>query len=152
MSRQETAERPAGAPPEPSDRRAAILETAARLICEKGYEGTSIQDIADASGLTKAGLYHHIRSKEHLLLEIQNYGMDVFEEGVLKAVMPIPDPLERLKACMAKNILHGHRGVEQRSHDHPPRARHPDRGGPRPHQRAQETLRAFPRERRLRRR
>jgi AcrR family transcriptional regulator len=105
VSRQETAERPAGAPPEPSDRRAAILETAARLICEKGYEGTSIQDIADASGLTKAGLYHHIRSKEHLLLEIQNYGMDVFEEGVLKAVMPIPDPLERLKACMAKNIL-----------------------------------------------
>jgi AcrR family transcriptional regulator len=105
VSRQETAERPAGAPPETSDRRAAILETAARLICEKGYEGTSIQDIADASGLTKAGLYHHIRSKEHLLLEIQNYGMDVFEEGVLKPVMPIADPLERLKACMAKNIL-----------------------------------------------
>jgi AcrR family transcriptional regulator len=91
--------------PEGSDRRAAILETAARLICEKGYEGTSIQDIADAAGLTKAGLYHHIRSKEHLLLEIQNYGMDVFEEWVLKPVMPIPDPLERLKTCMAKNIL-----------------------------------------------
>jgi AcrR family transcriptional regulator len=91
--------------PEGSDRRAAILETAARLICEKGYEGTSIQDIADAAGLTKAGLYHHIRSKEHLLLEIQNYGMDVFEEWVLKPVMPIADPLERLKACMAKNIL-----------------------------------------------
>ena len=105
MSRQETAERPVGATPEGSDRRAAILETAARLICEKGYEGTSIQDIADAAGLTKAGLYHHIRSKEHLLLEIQNYGMDVFEEGVLKAVSPIADPLDRLKACMARNIL-----------------------------------------------
>lgn len=105
MSRVETAERPGGMTPEGSDRRAAILETAARLICEKGYEGTSIQDIADAAGLTKAGLYHHIRSKEHLLLEIQNYGMDVFEEWVLKPVMPIPDPLDRLKTCMAKNIL-----------------------------------------------
>jgi TetR/AcrR family transcriptional regulator, cholesterol catabolism regulator len=86
-------------------RHRAILETAARVICEKGYEGASIQDIAEACGLTKAGLYHHIRSKEHLLLEIQNYGMDVFEEQVLNQVLPIPDPLERLKACMEKNIL-----------------------------------------------
>lgn len=104
MARQEIAERPTGTSPEGADRRASILETAARLICEKGYEGTSIQDIADAAGLTKAGLYHHIRSKEHLLLEIQNYGMDVFEERVLHAVMPIEDPLERLKACMVRNV------------------------------------------------
>ena len=54
----------------PKDRHRAILEAAARLICERSYEGTSIQDIADDCGLTKAGLYHHIRSKEHLLLEI----------------------------------------------------------------------------------
>ena len=80
-------------------------ETAARVICERGYEGASIQDIADACSLTKAGLYHHIRSKEHLLLEIMNYGMDVFEEQVLHQVLPIADPLERLKICMAKNIL-----------------------------------------------
>ena len=90
---------------DPKQRRRAILETAARVICERGYEGASIQDIADACGLTKAGLYHHIRSKEHLLLEIQNYGMDVFEEQVLHQVLSISDPLERLKTCMAKNIL-----------------------------------------------
>ncbi len=87
------------------DRHRQILETAARLICEKGYEGTSIQDIADACSLTKAGLYHHIRSKEHLLLEIQNYGMDVFEEQVLSQVVAIADPVERLRACMEKNVL-----------------------------------------------
>ena len=103
--------RSAGSPPavetasDPKQRRRAILETAARVICERGYEGASIQDIADACGLTKAGLYHHIRSKEHLLLEIQNYGMDVFEEQVLHQVLSIADPLERLKTCMAKNIL-----------------------------------------------
>jgi AcrR family transcriptional regulator len=87
------------------DRHRQILETAARLICEKGYDGASIQDIADACGLTKAGLYHHIRSKEHLLLEIQNYGMDVFEEQVLSQVIAIIDPVERLKSCMHKNVL-----------------------------------------------
>lgn len=89
---------------DPRTRRQAILETAARVICERGYEGASIQDIADACKLTKAGLYHHIRSKEHLLLEIMNYGMDVFEEQVLQQVLPIADPLERLKTCMAKNV------------------------------------------------
>jgi AcrR family transcriptional regulator len=96
---------PQTAETDPKQRRRAILETAARVICERGYEGASIQDIADACGLTKAGLYHHIRSKEHLLLEIQNYGMDVFEEQVLHQVLSIADPLERLKTCMAKNIL-----------------------------------------------
>ncbi len=104
MRRAPTAERKATLS-DAKDRHRFILETAARLICEKGYEATSIQDIADAASLTKAGLYHHIRSKEHLLLEIQNYGMDVFEEKVLHAVLPIEDPLERLKACMEKNIL-----------------------------------------------
>ena len=92
-------------PEDAKNRHRDILETAARLICEKGYEGASIQDIADAAGLTKAGLYHHIRSKEHLLLEIMNYGMDLFEEQVLSPVLPISDPVERLKACMEKNIL-----------------------------------------------
>ena len=92
-------------PESSKDRHRLILETAARLICEKGYDGASIQDIADACGLTKAGLYHHIRSKEHLLLEIQNYGMDVFEEQVLSQVIAIADPIERLKTCMHRNVM-----------------------------------------------
>jgi AcrR family transcriptional regulator len=92
-------------PEDASERRRQILETAARVICEKGYEGASIQDIAEACSLTKAGLYHHIRSKEHLLLEIMNYGMDVFEDQVMSPVLTIVDPLERLKTCMDKNIL-----------------------------------------------
>lgn len=90
---------------DPKDRRRQILETAARLICEKGYQATALRDIADACGLTKAGLYHHCRSKEHLLLEIMSYGMDVFEEQVLYKVMPIEDPVERLRACMHENVL-----------------------------------------------
>lgn len=89
---------------DPEVRSRAILETAARLICVKGYAATGIQEIADACELTKAGLYHYIQSKENLLLEIMSYGMDLFEEQVLSQVIGIEDPLERLKACMAKNI------------------------------------------------
>jgi AcrR family transcriptional regulator len=86
------------------ERHRGVLETAARLIREKGYEAASVQDIADACGLTKAGLYYYIRSKEDLLLEIQSYGMDIFEERVLLPVLAIADPVERLKACMERNI------------------------------------------------
>ena len=81
-----------------------ILETAARLICERGYEGTSMQEIAAACRMTKAGLYHHIQNKEQLLFAIMNYGMDVFEEQVLSKVTSIEDPVERLRECMRLNI------------------------------------------------
>lgn len=82
----------------------SILELAARVICARGYDGASMQDIADACQMTKAGLYHHIENKEQLLLAIMNYGMDLFEEQVIFQVIEIADPLERLKACLVRNI------------------------------------------------
>ncbi|MFT3696234.1 MAG: TetR/AcrR family transcriptional regulator [Kofleriaceae bacterium] len=81
-----------------------ILQQAARLIFQKGFDGTSMQDIADACGMTKAGLYHHIATKEALLLSIMHYGMDLFEERVLAPVQDIGDPLARLRATMANNV------------------------------------------------
>src|SRR5262245_9447382 len=88
-----------------SDKRyRAILERAARLIYQRGYDATSMQDIATAAGLTKAGLYHHVDSKEALLLSIMHYGMDLFEERVLAKVADIADPVARLRECMARNV------------------------------------------------
>jgi len=81
-----------------------ILEQAARLIFQRGYEATSMQDIAESCGLTKAGLYHHVKTKEALLHAIMQYGMDLFEEMVLAKVADIVDPVARLRECMARNI------------------------------------------------
>jgi AcrR family transcriptional regulator len=90
---------------QPNERRyREILEHAARLIFQHGYEATSMQEIAESCGLTKAGLYHHIKTKEALLLAIMHYGMDLFEENVVNKVSEIADPLERLRECMARNI------------------------------------------------
>ncbi len=94
---------PVGRKPD-DERYRAILETAARLICERGYEGTSMQEIAGACRLTKAGLYHYIQNKEQLLSSIMSYGMDMFEGQVLAQVRDIADPVERLRACMRRNI------------------------------------------------
>lgn len=87
-----------------SKRLRAILEKAARLIYQKGFEATSMAEIASACGLTKAGLYHHIATKESLLLAIMSYGMDLFEEQVLNPVTSIADPLARLRETMARNV------------------------------------------------
>lgn len=54
----------------PRRRQSEILEAAAQVFHEKGYESTSIQDIADSVGILKGSLYYYITSKEDLLYEI----------------------------------------------------------------------------------
>lgn len=63
-----------------------------------------MQEIAEAVGLTKAGLYHHIGSKDRLLFEIMNYGMDILKETVLDRVASIEDPREKLRQTIAGHI------------------------------------------------
>ena len=81
-----------------------ICRIAARVFYEKGYDGASMQDIADAVHLTKAGLYHHVGSKDRLLFEIMNYGMDILEETVLANLKNIEDPRERLRQTIIGHI------------------------------------------------
>jgi AcrR family transcriptional regulator len=53
-----------------TDTRQRILEVAAQLFSERGFAGTSIRDIADALGVTKAALYYHFPSKDAILEEL----------------------------------------------------------------------------------
>lgn len=51
-------------------RRREILDTAAQIFYEKGYDATSTKDIADAAGLLKGSLYYYIETKEDFLFEL----------------------------------------------------------------------------------
>lgn len=51
-------------------RRREILAAALRVISERGYRHSSLQEIADAVGLTKAGVLHYFDSREELLAEV----------------------------------------------------------------------------------
>lgn len=57
--------------------RRAVLDTALRILAERGFDATTLQLIADEVGRSKAGLLHHFGSRENLMLEIVRHRDDV---------------------------------------------------------------------------
>jgi AcrR family transcriptional regulator len=101
----------ARAPASPlASRRTDMCRTAAQIFRDRGYDATSVSDIARALGMTKAGLYHHFESKEALLLEIMNYGLDRVRDDVIVPVRAIRDPEERLRQLVVRHARIATRG------------------------------------------
>ena len=86
------------------DSRQEILRTAARLFQQRGYDATSMNDVAAALKLSKGGLYHHFQSKDEILFEIMNHAMEITQQRVLDPVRGIADPEERLRALIRLHI------------------------------------------------
>jgi AcrR family transcriptional regulator len=86
------------------DSRQEILRTAARLFQQRGYDATSMNDVAASLKLSKGGLYHHFQSKDEILYEIMNHAMEITQERVLNPVRGIADPEERLRALIRLHI------------------------------------------------
>ena len=85
--------------------REKIIEEAVELFKVKGYLGTSVQDLANKLGFTKAALYYYIQSKEEVLWEIIDQTMCTAErrmETLMQQEMPV---LERLKQIIYNQIL-----------------------------------------------
>jgi len=80
-----------------------MCRTAAQIFRDRGFDATSVSDIARALGLTKAGLYHHFESKEALLFEIMSFGLDKVRDEVLTPIRGIRDPEERLRQLIVRH-------------------------------------------------
>ena len=88
---------------EEDDRLRLIYQTAARVIHKKGYDATSLNDIADAVGVTKGGLYHYIDGKKNLLFKIMSYALDLLEVRVMKPSAELPEAEQQLRAVLARH-------------------------------------------------
>lgn len=81
-----------------------IHRVAAKILCNLGYEKASIRDIAEATGMTKAGLYYYFDTKEELLFQI----LDSFMDDLLKRTRDIhahiEDPAELIRAMIDLQI------------------------------------------------
>lgn len=90
---------------ESGSRRDAILAAAADLFWTKGYDATTMSELASALGLRKASLYHHIRKKESLLYEFSLSSLDRISSAVKEALDPEANPLARLRALIEEHLV-----------------------------------------------
>jgi len=86
------------------DSRQEILRTAARLFQQQGYDATSMNDVATALKVSKAGLYHHFQSKDEILFELMNHALNVTQERVVDRVRGIVNPEERLRMLIRSHV------------------------------------------------
>jgi len=75
-------------------------ELALRLFLERGYDATPMSLVARELGLTKAGLYHHFESKEHLLYVIHQNTMERLLVPILEHAERVADPEARLRTFL----------------------------------------------------
>jgi len=71
-----------------------------RLFTSKGYENTTIEDVADAAEISKATLYNYFSSKEHLLLGIAEAALEEIRQLIREDLRCEPDSLEKLRRVM----------------------------------------------------
>jgi AcrR family transcriptional regulator len=88
-----------------NDKMAQIYDVTATLICKKGFDATSVSDIADAMNLTKAGLYHYIDGKQNLLFKIMNFALEALNEDVIVPARNEKDAARRLELIVRNHVL-----------------------------------------------
>lgn len=71
------------------------------LFLEKGVNGTSVRDIAEACGIAEGTLYRHFHSKEEMIREIFTEHYVAFSEKVAEAAAPAPDLESKLGRLVA---------------------------------------------------
>ncbi len=75
-----------GRPRRFDERREELLQTAARVFCERGYQNATLEDIADAMGITRPALYHYGMSKEELYIEIGTIATGKLHAAIATAI------------------------------------------------------------------
>jgi len=97
-----TAPRRRGRPGHDQD---AVLTAAVRLFNERGYDATSMFDIAESLGITKSTVYHHISGKEQLLQMAMDRALDgLFEAAAEVSDLDLP-ALDRLERLIRRSVL-----------------------------------------------
>src|SRR6476469_1741999 len=86
-----------------SARREELTRIAARLFAERGYQGTSLADLAEQLGVQKPPLYHHIASKEDLLWAVAWEGAEAFH-AALDSVPAEAPAAERIRLALRAHL------------------------------------------------
>jgi TetR/AcrR family transcriptional regulator, cholesterol catabolism regulator len=93
--------------------RNTILLAAAQIFSEKGFHAASMQDIAEAVNLQKASLYHHVSSKQEILLVLLDQALDLLIDRLGEVAGQALPPEEKLRQAMIcyMGVLAEHRDL-----------------------------------------
>jgi len=81
-----------------------ITEKSLQVFSVKGYFNTSINDILEATGLTKGGLYGHFASKEDIWYSVYGEAVKIWRNIVFKNTKKIANPLERIEVTIENHL------------------------------------------------
>jgi AcrR family transcriptional regulator len=106
-----------------------ILEAAAQVFRQKGFHGASMQDIAKAVNLQKPSLYHHVSSKQEILLALLDRALELLLERIseissqnIPADKKLQEMIRAYLQILAENtdlsavLLFEHRSLERKQH------------------------------------
>lgn len=103
------------------DRRLSeILDFAAEVFADKGYEGASMRDLSRLSGISLAGLYYYFDSKEKLLYSIQKHTFTTILDRLQERLSRESDPELRLRIFVHNHVeyaLARHNAMKVLSHE-----------------------------------
>ncbi len=83
--------------------RQQIIDTAARLFASRGFDGTSMSDLAAAAGLTKGAFYHHFESKDALFFAVVQSVQDKWVNAVGTEVMQTSHALDQIMILLTNH-------------------------------------------------
>ena len=92
----------------PDNRRADLVRVAARLFREKGFDGTTIRDIAHAVGMRSGSPFYHFANKHELLMAVMEEGLRLGLDRTTDAIDPALSASERFRQLVRTHygILH----------------------------------------------
>lgn len=94
-------------PAERSNRpgRQALVEAAAQLFRDKGYERTTVRDLAAAVGMQSGSLFYHFKTKGEILAEVMQQGIEQVISNMEAALVGVTEPRERLVALSHSHLF-----------------------------------------------
>ena len=96
----EPVQRRLGRPPRAANQRERIMHEASILFARSGYDASSLNDLAEEAGISKAGIYHYFKSKQDVYDAIIIKTLEGLFDHVSAAVESAAEPREKLRAFM----------------------------------------------------
>ncbi|MBB4661363.1 TetR/AcrR family transcriptional regulator [Conexibacter arvalis] len=90
---------------DPEQTRRLLIDSALALFSDRGFHGTSVQEIVERAHVTKGAFYHHFDSKEDVLALIHERFLDAWRASLERIVAELASPADQLREAIRESVL-----------------------------------------------